>query len=83
MKSLVLEITVFAVMTVTSILFDFSPVGVLISFTAYEIIKIICIVINGKRENGFAKEYVISVLLMFIFFIMTEFMALLLYSIKS
>ncbi len=82
-KSLVLEITVFAVMTVTSILFDFSPVGVLISFTAYEMIKIIYIVINGKRENGFAKEYVISVLLMFIFFIMTEFMALLLYSIKS
>lgn len=82
-KSLVLEITVFTVMTVISIISDFSPVGVLISFIAYELIKIVCIKINKKKENGFAKEYAISVLLMGVFFIMTEFMALLLYSIKS
>lgn len=80
---MILEISVFSVMTVISTISDFSPLGVLLSFVAYELIKIICITINGKRESNFAGEYIISVLLMIVFLIMTEFMALLLYSIKS
>ncbi len=82
-KSLALEIIVFTVMSVISIMFDFSPVGVLFSFISYELIKLICIIINGRREDDFAKEYAISVLIIVVFFIMTEFMALLLYFIKS
>ena len=75
--ALVLEITVITVMTVLSFLFDFSPTGVVASFVAYGLIKIICIIINGKRENNFIKEYILSVLQNVIPFALVEFMAIL------
>lgn len=83
LKSLLLEIAVFTIMTVISAVSDFSPKGVLMSFGSYELIKLIYIIINGKRKNSFVKEYVISVLLIVFFLMMTEFMALLLFYTKQ
>jgi len=77
-NSLFLEITVFTVMTVISALNNFSPLGVLLSFVGYELIRVIYIAINGKREKKFIKEYITAVLLISVFFLMIEFMALLL-----
>lgn len=81
-KSLMLEIAVFGIMTAISAVFDFSPEGVLASYGSYELIKLIYIRINGKRDKAFAKEYVISVLLISFFLVVTEFMALILLYIK-
>lgn len=78
-QSLLLEIIVFISMSLVSALCDFSPRGILLSFGGYEFIKICWIFLNGKRENDFAKEYLISLVLMTFFWLMTEFMSLMLY----
>ena len=66
-------------MSLVSALCDFSPRGILLSFGGYEFIKICWIFLNGKREKDFAKEYLISLVLMTFFWLMTEFMSLMLY----
>lgn len=78
-QSLLLEIIVFISMSLVSALCDFSPRGILLSFGGYEFIKICWIFLNGKREKDFAKEYLISLVLMTFFWLMTEFMSLMLY----
>lgn len=82
-KSLMLEIIVFTVMTVISAAFDFSPKGVLLSFGCYELIKLIYIKLNGKRDKSFIKEYFISMLFIVFFLTVTEFMAFLLFYIEK
>lgn len=80
--ALLLEITVITVMSVVSWLFRFSVRGVLVSFAVYEIIKIICVFIYGKREEHFIREYFLSVTQNIVPFILVEFMAILLASIS-
>lgn len=75
--TLILEIIILAGMSLAAFLFEFSPFGVLVSFLYFEIIKIGFILRFGKRENNFVKQYIISILLNIVPFLLIEFMALL------
>ena len=66
---LVLEIVIWGGMSAVSAVFQFSVPGVICSFLFYEIVRIVFVVKKGKRENNFAKEYVIAVLSMLKFLI--------------
>ena len=73
---LILEIITLVGMFVVSCLFSFSFLGVTLSFVYYEIIRLLTILKNGKRESGFLKQYVIAILAMIPFYLMTMFVAL-------
>ena len=63
-------------MFIISAIFNVSKVGIIFSFIFYEIIRLLTIIIKGKRENGFIKNYIIAILLMIPFLILTLFIAL-------
>ena len=71
----ILEIVVFSIMTLISAIFSFKPIGVIFSFTAYELLRIILIFKFGKRTNNFIKEYVIAVLYILVTFLLVLFMS--------
>lgn len=66
---LILEITIFLGMSIVSLLFSFSILGIIFSFIFYELTRIIVIMLRGKRANQFAKQYMIAVLSMIQFLI--------------
>ncbi|MBQ2943228.1 MAG: prepilin peptidase [Ruminococcus sp.] len=72
---LLLEIVIFSGMSVISAFSNFSYFGTLLSFLFYELIRLITIILKGKRETQFLKQYIISVLAMIPFFLMTMFVA--------
>lgn len=74
-EALVLEAVILAGMFMLSGLFAFSFVGVTVSFLYYELIRILLVLKNGKRKTDFAKQYVIAVLAMIPFYLMTMFVA--------
>lgn len=74
---LILEIAVFSGMHMITALFGFSVKGVAFSFLYYEVLRITTILIRGKRNSQFAKQYVFAVLLMLPFCLLTCFVALL------
>lgn len=76
LDGLILEIGILFGMCFCSVLFSFSPLSVLFSFLLYEIVRIIVIVIKGKRETEFGKQYAIAVAMMVIMFVLVEFIAL-------
>lgn len=61
---LILEITIFLGMSLVTALFRFSVIGILLSFLFYEIVRNIVILLRGKRETQFRKQYVISIISM-------------------
>lgn len=75
--TLILEIIISVGMSVIAFLFDFSALGILTSFAFFEIIKICFVLYFGKRENDFLKQYIISIVLNIVPFLLIEFMALL------
>lgn len=78
LDALLLEIIIFIGMTVFSVICSFSFIGVLCSFIFYEAVRIVFIIKYGKRENEFAKQYFMALLALVPFFLLLEFMALLL-----
>lgn len=68
---LVLEIVVIAGMITITSIFRLSWLGVILSFVYYEVIRVIVIAIKGRREEQFAKQCVIAVLIMFTYWIPT------------
>lgn len=74
-KTLILEIAIFSGMTLISLLFHFSPFGVLLSFIYYELVKIICLVKYGRRENSFLSQYLLSLLSILFVLALVEFMS--------
>ncbi|MBQ4260145.1 MAG: prepilin peptidase [Lachnospiraceae bacterium] len=74
---LMLEIIVMVGMFITLVCFDFSVLGVTLSFIYYEVIRFLVVMKHGKREMDFKKQYVIAVLAMVPFYAMTAFVALL------
>lgn len=68
---LVLEIIVISGMISITSLFRMSYVGVILSFIYYEVIRVVVIVIKGRREEQFSKQYIIAVLIMFTYWIPT------------
>lgn len=75
--ALILEVIVLADLFITLLCFDFSVIGVTVSFISYEIIRVIVIIRKGRRENNFVKQYVIAVLAMIPHYVMTVFVSLL------
>ena len=80
--ALLLEIVVFVGMSVISWIFHFTPFGVLMAFCYYELIKVICVLLYGRREKSFFSQYLFSFLGILPFVAILEFMALLLDSLK-
>lgn len=60
-KNFLFEILLFVMFTVISLILKFSPFSVLISFIAYEIIKLLLIIFKGRKEHNFFKEYFLSI----------------------
>ncbi len=59
------------------LIFAFKPLGVLVSFGLYEIIKLIIIVLVGRKKQSFYKEYFLSLLTNIIVFGLVGFIAIL------
>lgn len=78
----VLEISVFGTMSLITLLFNFRISGIIMSFIAYEIIRLIMILRLGHRKDHFIKEYIIAVAYMLVAFLLVLFMAVLANSIK-
>lgn len=74
---LFLEIIILIGMFLLFFCFDFSVFGVTIGFLYYEVLRIIVIVKKGKRNTGFALQYIISVLSMIPYYAMTVFVSVL------
>ncbi len=66
---LLLEIIIFLGMSFISLVFSFSMSGILLSFLYYELIRIVLVLIRGKREVDFKKQYLIAVFSMIPFLI--------------
>ena len=77
------EIMIFGTMSLITLLFNFRLSGIIMSFIAYEIIRLVMILRFGHRKDSFAKEYIIAVAYMFFAFLLVFFMAVLANSIKS
>ena len=72
-----MEIAVFATMSLVTILLRFQLLGIVLSFVAYEVIRIIMLIRFGKRTDHFITEYIIALLYMLIAFLLVMFMCLL------
>ena len=70
-----LEILIFAGMSAVAALFDFSVPGVLMSFVFYELVRVAFVIVYGKRENNFKREYITTMLLNITPFLLVEFLA--------
>ena len=75
--SLILEIIIFSGMSIISTFFQYSFTGVSFSFIFYELLRILTILFNGKRNLQFTKQYLIAVLSMLPFYCSALFVALL------
>ncbi len=75
---LIVEIVVFSGMTIISAIGNFSPMNIFFSFVFYELLRIVLILIYGKREQTFFRQYIIAVASMSIYFVLVEFLSLLL-----
>lgn len=72
-----MEVTVFIIMSLVSILFKFSPLGIIFSFISYEIIRLAMLIRFGKRSDHFITEYIIALSYMLVAFLLVLFMSLL------
>lgn len=74
---LILEILIFIGMSVLTLLFGFTPLSVIISFMFYEMMRIIVVIIKGKRMNKFMQQYFIAIISMIPFLTVSLFASLL------
>lgn len=73
---LLLEISIFLGMSIISLIFSLSIIGVSLSFLYYEIVRIIIIVIKGKRKTRFINQYIVAVVSMIPFYLCALFVSL-------
>lgn len=73
---LLLELLVLIGMFAITVLLNCTFLGVSLSFLFYEFVRISVIVIKGKRSLKFGKQYLIAVLAMIPFYVLTLFIAL-------
>ncbi len=76
---LLLELIVMLGMSLISFVFNVSVLGITASYLYYEVIRIFVIAINGRRDSSFTKNYIIAVLSMIPFYLLTLFVALINY----
>lgn len=72
---LLLEIIILSGMCITTTLFKFSFWGVTGSYLFYEIVRVAVVLIKGKREKQFIKQYFIAVISMVPFYLLTLFVS--------
>ena len=58
-------------MAVITGFFQMSYLGVIISFLYYEIVRIIVIMMKGRRKEQFVRQYFIAVFIMFLYWLPT------------
>lgn len=73
---LFVELAIMLGMFFISVVFNLSVLGITASFLYYEAVRIIILCIKGKRKFNFAKNYVIAVLSMLPFYLLTLFVSL-------
>ncbi len=76
LAGLILEVATLTGMFIISCLFSFSFAGVTLSFAYYEVVRLLTIFKKGKRDSDFIKQYIIAILAMIPFYLMTMFVAL-------
>ena len=74
---LLLELTVLSGMFFITLIMKCTFMAVSLSFLFYELVRIVTVVLLGKRSEQFAKQYLIAVLSMLPFYILTLFVSLL------
>ena len=75
--ALALELAVLVGMFVIQLLLDFTVLSITFSFVYYEIIRIIVVIKEGRRKEKFEKQYIVAVIAMLPYYIMTTFVSLL------
>lgn len=73
---LILELVTMIGMFLVSVAFKLSILGVTASFLYYEVLRIILICLKGKRGSDFTKNYIVAVLSMIPFYLLTLFVSL-------
>lgn len=73
--ALIMEIVLVSVMMTVSILYSFSYMGVSLSFLFYEAVRVVVILKKGRRADSFYKQYLIAVLAMIPFYLITLFVS--------
>lgn len=74
---LILEVFILLGMFLLQSVFSFSVFGVTLSFIYYELVRVLIILKKGKRLCAFAKQYLIAILVMFPYYLMSVFVSLL------
>ena len=74
---LILEILVFVGMSMISLMYKMSPLGIVFSYIYYELIRVIVLIIKKYRKTHFIKQYLIAVLSMIPFILCSLFISLL------
>lgn len=77
LSALVLEISILIGMSAISFILSFSFVSVALSFLYYEAVRIFVVITQGRRQSEFVKQYVIAVLSMIPYYVVTLFASLL------
>ena len=73
---LLLELTVLSGMFVITLIMKCTFWAVSLSFLFYELVRVVTIMLMGKRSSHFARQYTIAVLSMLPFYVLTLFVAL-------
>ncbi len=76
LSTLLLEFVVFLPMIVLSALVSFRPVGVLLSFLYYELLKLGFLIVKGRRESRFFSQFLQSIGMNLFCFALIAFMTL-------
>lgn len=80
-STLALELTVFAGMSLITLLLGFSRLGVLLSFAFFELVRAVLLLRCGHREEHFVSQYITAVAVVLLCLLIVEFKALLLQSV--
>lgn len=80
---LLLEIAVFSGMCIITTVLGFTYQSVLFSFLFYEAVRIFTVMVKKRRENDFARQYIISVAIMPVYIALLEFAVLLYHLIET
>lgn len=75
--TLFLEIVVLVGMCSITTILGFTYISVVLSFMFYEIVRILTIILKKRRESNFARQYIISVIIMPVYIAIIEFAVLL------
>ena len=54
-----------------SLAWDLRPIGILLSYIYYELVRIVMVCIRGKRDTQFGKNYIVACLSMIPFLLLT------------